>query len=229
MFPMRKSTLWIAMLILGATTAYTVPASDHPLPAAAASQPPAQLADVASGLPTGTSFLIEDQSVDLSNPSAAFDSYRNEYWVVYQANTNQTIRAARLTAQGKVLDTLDIAYHASQVLQNPDLAYNSATHSFLVVWDVYDGSRNRIYGRILDPDSVLGPETNLGTGDALRDRYKPAVAYASTSDKFLVVWESVVWQSAGTFDVEGANRHQLRDLREQQFLYRHRQLAVHPL
>jgi len=155
-----------------------------------------------SGIPSGINFLIEDLSYDLSNPSAAYDSSRNEYWVVYEANYKQTIRAARLSAQGRVLAYTDIAYHPSQVLKNPDLAYNSATGAFLVVWDYYDGSRNHIYGRILDPVGVLGPETNLGTGPALRDRYKPAVAYASTSDKFMVVWESVVWQSGGTYDVE---------------------------
>ncbi len=99
--------------------------------------PPAVILSAAdSGIPIGTSFLIEDQLSDLSNPSAAYDSSRNEYWVVYQANANQTIRAARLTAQGKVLDYIDIVYHPSQSLQNPDLAYNSATGAFLVVWDV---------------------------------------------------------------------------------------------
>jgi hypothetical protein len=160
------------------------------------------LSDANSGMPIGTSFLIEDQPSDLSYPSVAYDSYRNEYWVVYQANANHTIRAARLNARGKVLSYTDIAYHEFQYLQNPDLAYNNTTHAFLVVWDSYDGSRNRIYSRILDPAGVLGPETELGAGAALRDRFKPAVAYASTGDKFLVVWESVVWQSAGTFDVE---------------------------
>ena len=123
------------------------------------------LTDANSGMPIGTSFLIEDQPSDLSNPSVAYDSYLNEYWVVYQANANHTIRAARLNARGKVLSYTEIAYHEFQYLQNPDLAYNNTTHAFLVVWDSYDGSRNRIYSRILDPAGVLGPETELGAGD----------------------------------------------------------------
>jgi hypothetical protein len=223
MSTVRKVLFLTAILILLTMTASTSPLNDSPLlgfptryaiahqaapdrdlPVASRDLPAASSARTATdnGLPLGINFLIEDQSSDLSNPSAAYDSSRNEYWVVYEANYNQTIRAARLSAQGRVLSYTDIAYHPSQVLKNPDLAYNSATGAFLVVWDYYDGSRNHIYGRILDPDSILGPETNLGTGAALRDRYKPAVAYASTSDKFLVVWESVVWQSGGTYDVE---------------------------
>ncbi len=206
--PLDDSTL------LGNPTRYAIaqqaapdhdqPVASRDLPADIRNLPAASSALTAadSEIPNGINFLIEDQSFDLSNPSAAYDSSRNEYWVVYEANYYQTIRAARLSAQGRVLSTIDVAYHSSQVLKNPDLAYNSATGAFLVVWDYYDGSRNRIYGRILDPNGVLGPETNLGTGVALRDRYKPAVAYASTSDKFMVVWESVVWQSAGTYDVE---------------------------
>ena len=134
MSPLRKVLFLTAILILATMTASMSPLDDslllgYPTRNAIAHQATKShdLTAADSGLPIGTSFLIENLSSDLSNPSAAYDSSRNEYWVVYEANNYQTIRAARLSAQGRVLSSTDIAYHPSQVLKNPDLAYNSAT------------------------------------------------------------------------------------------------------
>ena len=154
------------------------------------------------GIPVISPFMIDNRATDLAQPSAACDTLGGNYLVVYQGNSNQTIYGAWVSRWGEISGHEVIAEHLTQQLKNPDVTYNSSTGNYLVVWEYYDGSRNRIYGKIIDPDGPDGAEFDLGTPGAIRDRYKPAVAYASTSNKFLAVWESVVWQSGGTSDVE---------------------------
>jgi hypothetical protein len=78
-------------------------------------------------------------------------------------------------------------------MRYPDVAYNVGRNEYLVVWEQDDASRTNIHARALSADGrLLGSEHILGTGAALRNRSRPAVAYASTSDRYLVVWQSLV-------------------------------------
>ena len=63
---------------------------------------------------------------------------------------------------------------------------------------------NSNFGKKYHPDQSLGDEFNLLTATPdFKDLYKPAVAYSSASNKFLVVWESSI-RGSGISSIEGS-------------------------
>lgn len=173
-------------------------------------------ADV-GGEPLFNPFEIANETYNVSNPSVEYDSQHQEYLVIWQSNPPQEthIYAERVSRFGNLLGRYTISAPGNTTRRNADLTYNSQRDYFLVVWEQFDGNYYNIRSRIFHPNGAVGNEFNLGTGPALRNRYKPAVAYASTSDKFLVVWESMVVGStssdieaqivSGTGTLEGSN------------------------
>lgn len=146
------------------------------------------------GEPLDNWFMIADESGDLSNAAVDFDSQHQEYLVIWQSNppAETHIYAERVSTFGSLLGRYTVSAPGDLVRRNPDVAYNSQQDTFLVVWEQFDGNYYNIRGRIFHPNGPVGNEFWLGTGPELRNRYQPAVAYSSTSDKFLVVWESMV-------------------------------------
>ncbi len=81
---------------------------------------------------------------------------------------------------------------------NPLVAYSSGSNTYLVVWpgDTGVGSEEEIFGQLLDAngDEVI-PEfqvSNAGEGEANPETFSAqevGVAYNSTDDEFLVVWD----------------------------------------
>jgi hypothetical protein len=84
---------------------------------------------------------------------------------------------------------------------DPAVAYNSAEDQFLVVWEGDDGSgalansEYEIFGQQVDAatGAEVGEDLRLSDmgpdGDPLYDASQAAVAYNSTDDQYLVVWE----------------------------------------
>lgn len=155
------------------------------------------------GAPLGYSFEIANETGHLSNASVAWDTQHQEYLAVWQSNPpqEQHIYAERVSPSGALLGRFTISAPGAATRRNPDLAYNSQQDTFLVVWEQFDGTYYNIRARIYHPNGAIGNEFYLGGGAGLRNRYKPRVAYASTSDKFLVVWESTVVAALST-DIE---------------------------
>lgn len=84
----------------------------------------------------------------------------------------------------------------------PAVAYNPNTDEFLVVWQDGRGKEN-VYGRRVSADgAVVGPEIAVGVAT---DHYEtmPAVAYASTTNEFLVVFEDDRNYSSRLWDIYG--------------------------
>ena len=76
----------------------------------------------------------------------------------------------------------------------PDVACNSTNQEFLVVWQD-TSSTPGIYGRRVRCDGTLsGSRITISAGSGMR---KPAVAYDSAKNRYLVVWED------GSFDIYG--------------------------
>lgn len=127
-------------------------------------------------------------------PSVAYNPDRQEYLVVWynDRDGNDDIRAQRLDKDGvKIGGPFYIAAGPGDDRRYPDVAYNSKHKQYLVVWENqksggYKSIRARRLsgtGALLDSsDIVLSGETNLQTPS------KPAVAYASTSDRYTVVF-----------------------------------------
>jgi len=156
-----------------------------------------------AGAPVGSPFRMENPpDYDLTNPAVAYDSFLDWYWVTTQVNSIiQKIYVTILKGKFEEMFSWPLFVALSgQTVGNPDIAYSPFPGYFLIVWEHFDGTYNRIKGRLTSASGPISDEILLGTSGA--NDYKPAVAFASGSNKFLVVWERVVWMS-GTSDIEG--------------------------
>ncbi|MEM8533431.1 MAG: hypothetical protein AAGF95_21505 [Chloroflexota bacterium] len=168
-------------------------------------------------------FRISDMGSDggtstgARRPQVAYNSTDNEYLAVWvgqdEPNGPFTIYAQRIdAATGEEVGENDI--RVSQIGNDdeindlffepgPDVAYNSSTNQYLVVWgaEISQGSDlPSLYG-------IYGQRLDAATGDAVGDDdfridedaepddsdYRPsnpAVTYNSTDDEYFVVWQS---------------------------------------
>ena len=139
-------------------------------------------------------------------PAVAYNSQRQEYLVVWYNDRAgcDDIRAQRVSRNGALVS--NPFYVSNGCPANrlyPDVTYNSTQNEYLVVWEHDDGTRPNIHGwRVSATGQLQGGEITLGTGTALKSRYAPAVAYAYSSDKYLVVWKSFVQGNIAN-DIEG--------------------------
>ena len=162
-------------------------------------------AAVNAGGPVGNSFVIRADPEQEVHPAVAYNSQRQEYLVVWYNDRpgNDDIRAQRVARDGTLIGGPFYVAATGAERRYPDVAYNSQQNEYLVVWEHDDGTRPNIRGqRVSATGQLQGGEITLGTGAALRSRYTPAVAYASASDKYLVVWESFVQGNIAS-DIEG--------------------------
>ncbi len=129
-------------------------------------------------------------------PRVAHNTTANEYLVVweYDANgdgSNYDIRAARVQADGTVITPILVVAGWSYHDRRPDVAYNSEADEYLVVWeyDYYgDDSDYDIVGQRVSASGTLFGGTFF-VGGYVRDECKPRLAYNSTANDYLVVWE----------------------------------------
>jgi hypothetical protein len=198
-------------MALAATTAVTATETRSVLgdsvPASAASP-------AAPGGEIGYDFLLSsmgpwgDPNYDALHPAVAYNSQDNQYLVVWAGSEDvvgeyeiwgQRVNAAtggqvgvdfQISFMGPADDP---AYDA----QDPDVAYNSQSNEYLVVWsaDHYADGDSEIWGRRVNAStgaligamarvSVMGPGV-----DPDYDAFEPAVAYNSQDNQYLVVWE----------------------------------------
>lgn len=148
--------------------------------------------------PLGSSFVISNQFEEELNPAVAYNSQQQEYLVVWWNDRPglDDIRAERVSRDGKLLGAVWVAAEVTD-RQYPAVTYNSSRNEYLVVWQQYNsaGSVWDIYGQRLsvpsgpgNPQKQGGPIT-IATGTSFTAIcLHPAVAYSSTSDKYLVVF-----------------------------------------
>jgi hypothetical protein len=140
-------------------------------------------------------------------PAVAYNPERKEYLVVWhnERSVYPDIQAQRISWDGTapVGSAFFVSGGQGAKRRYADVVYNEAQHEYLVVWQhEADGALPDIHARRVSGNGqLLGNEIALGTGAALRLRTAPAVAYASTSNKYMVVWESYV-QGALSSDIE---------------------------
>ncbi|MBM3133945.1 MAG: hypothetical protein FJZ89_01370 [Chloroflexi bacterium] len=150
----------------------------------------AGLAAVSAGGPIGGMFLIRDEAVDTKDPAVAYNSQRQEYLVVFWNDRPgcDDIRAERVSKDGKLLGGVWVAYGCPADRRYPDVAYNSQANEYLVVWQEDDidirGQRVSATGGLVGGMLIIA----TGTVGSIFCT-SPAVAYASTENKYLVVSE----------------------------------------
>ena len=149
----------------------------------------------AGGSPIGSNFFISNQSVDAVVPAVAYNSNNEQYLVVWYNDRpgNDDIEAQRVSKRGALLGgSFFIAGGAGAERRYPDVAYNSQRNEYMVVW-VEEDTAGLSYTSIQAQRVPAGGGTQGGpitvlSGSNLWTPGKPAVAYASTSDRYLVVW-----------------------------------------
>ena len=114
-----------------------------------------------------------------------WDSYRSGPG---SGTTGRDIYGLRVQTNGTLwaypiaICTANGAQHA------PDLAYNSSSGHFLVVWYDYRSGLPDIYGQLVDSfGNLIGSEIAICT--ATGSQYYPRVAYNSDDNEYLVVWQ----------------------------------------
>ncbi|HSQ38156.1 MAG TPA: hypothetical protein VLS92_09725 [Acidimicrobiia bacterium] len=151
---------------------------------------------------------------DDTEAAVAYNSKANEYLVVWMDGRNQGSRGSdiygrRLSASGARLgsDFRICGSGADGEDRSPAVAYNPAANQYLVVWsDARSGaSRGQdIYGqRISATGTAVGGELRISGPAAIKNEAYPAVAYNSTSNQYLVVWEDWRSQASRGFDIYG--------------------------
>jgi len=164
-----------------------------------AAAPAAADAPAGWGRLIGASFLISGQAEEELNPAIAYNNHQQEYLVVWWNDRpgNDDIRAERVSRSGNLLGSAWVASGAGADRQYPRVAYNTARREYLVVWEHRNsgGSEWNIAGQRLSVPSGPGSPQKVGgliniaqgvtfTADCTR----PAVAYSTTSDAYLVVF-----------------------------------------
>jgi hypothetical protein len=152
----------------------------------------------------GTATAVENQYFSL-----AFDPDHKRYLLVYEDYED-----GDFGLYGKVIDingdSIEIAGNDWVIISNavssqyfPDVAYDSASGRFLVVWqDDRDGPMcSDIYGQMVNSDGSLYGDNFIIATDYLC-QYRPAVANDSNQHQFLVVWYQHYLAETG-FDILG--------------------------
>lgn len=149
---------------------------------------------VNAGSPVGNSFAIRAEAEQEVDPAVAYNSQWGEYLVVFWNDRpgNDDIRAERVGQDGRLLGGRWIAAGSGAERRYPDVAYNSQRNEYLITWAEESGGYSFIRTQRFTADLQPQPEGVQTLIAGIIGSYtsiNPAVAYAFTADKYLVVWE----------------------------------------
>lgn len=185
MFTLRNRTM-IILVILAAGVVV------------AAGMPGVRFASAGSdAAPINGTFRIGDEAVDTLDPAVAYNSQRQEYLVVWWNDRAgcDDIYGQRVSKNGALLGSrFSIAAGCPNDRRYPDVAYNTQQDEYLVVWE--ENGRD-IRGQRLSATGVFsGGILDLILGSIVNqiNCTRPAVAYASTVDRYLVAFEYGDWK-----------------------------------
>ena len=192
----------LTILVIGVTILAVMSAPTFALPPVETNASPQHIGVAGMGGDLiGSNFTIaNDSSLTETNPAVAYNPDLGEYLVVWYNDRpgNDDIQAQRVSTNGTLVGSpFYIAAGAGAERRFPDVAYNSDDKEYLVVWQETDNSTSQttIRGRRVSwTGNLLTGVFNIFTGDP---SLEPAVAYSTTSHKYLIVW---YW-----FDMTGDN------------------------
>ncbi len=146
----------------------------------------------AYGGPIGLWFAISSSlmEADLMNASIAYNSQHQEYLVVWWGEAGW-IWGQRVKSNGTLAGMPINTGEASGANQSmPDVAYNSQHDEYLVVWDNRDDSILSIRARRVAANGWLPDAAFTVACGSNPETYctDPSVAYASTADRYLVIY-----------------------------------------
>jgi hypothetical protein len=151
--------------------------------------------DSNAGLPVGGTLVISAEPEQEVMPAVAYNSQRHQYLVVWYNDRPgcDDIRAKRLRQDGApVGGPFYISAGCPADRRNPDVAYDSLHDQYLVVWEQEEASSGfSIQARRVSGDGQVLDAADIPIRSAGANLYtpvQPAVEYAFTSDRYLVIW-----------------------------------------
>ena len=144
--------------------------------------------ELTSDLPLHPEFLISDGFGYGFSPAMAYNSQRDEYFVVWGDPFN--LYGRRVSSRGELLGTqFNLSSSVSRDI-SPSVAYDPVNNRYLVVWSREITSENwDIYGRFIPWDGNVGTAEFLIDSSTTDTSSNPQVVYANTPQEYLVVWE----------------------------------------
>jgi len=157
------------------------------------------------GSMAGVNFAITTESDWQRDPKAAHDPITGDYLVVWEdwrTDSDDDIYAQLVSADGSMIGVEFTISTAANDQSNPDIAYNSSSNQFLVVFDddrlvAYDVD---IYGKLVNADGSMSG-TDFPISIPSENQLVPVVAYNSTDNQFLVVWGDKRDQDTNSGDI----------------------------
>ena len=148
------------------------------------------------GAPIGTWFAISSPYLpgDQREASIAYNSQRNEYLVVWWSDRAEgdEVWGQRVSRNGALVGApIAIAQGFGAELRFPDVAYSEHSDEYLVVWEEIDATYWSIRARRVTSAGWLPGALITVASGIVTDTYctQPAVAFASTADRYLVIYE----------------------------------------
>lgn len=209
---MRKLRSLRVCLQLGVLTLVLVGAGAAPSGTVSAekAESPTTSATLTDGGTLGYTFPIrDDDALDEVSPAIAYNPDRQEYLIVWYNDRpgNDDIQGQRVSKGGAPIGgPFFISAGPGADRRYPDVAYGSGEEQYLVVWEHYESAsgysikarRVSGNGQVLDiTDREIRGSSNLYTPA------KPAVAYASTAKRYLVVWGETFHPMPITYEIAG--------------------------
>jgi hypothetical protein len=146
---------------------------------------------VSAGVPIGSRFVVSNNNGwPEVNPAIAYNTQRQEYLVVWYNDRAgcDDIQAQRVSRGGTLVGSpFFIAATCPDERRYPDVAYDSTHDQYLVVWEQGIDVKAKL---ISATGAGLTLEFTVAAGyPTLDSASNPHVAYASTSDQYLVIWQ----------------------------------------
>lgn len=154
-----------------------------------------------SGATVGGTFAISWHDTggdhDRMAPDVAYNAVEDEYFVVFEyawSSDDHDILGQRVDADGtRIGDEVWLATVSGTNQSRPAVAYNDATNEYLVVYEQLAGGGefiyNDIHGVIVGANGVVATHFVISSGSVAKAA--PDVAYTTTDDHFLVVWQEM--------------------------------------
>lgn len=152
----------------------------------------AQLVNGDGSLPGGNFAVISSADDWQRDPKPAYNPITDRYLVVWDdlSDTSDDVYGQQVNGNGSLSGSAFVVSAAANDQSNPEIAYNSSDNQFLVVFDDdrLAPTDLDIFGVLVDADgSVPGADFPISTPS--EDQLLPVVAYNSSDNQFLVVWE----------------------------------------
>lgn len=165
--------------------------------------------------PMGPEITVSSWDMHEALPEVAYNSVRNEYFVVWNDNNGiaQSIMGARYSGTGSYIGQYVIAYENTPVPKDnntPSVAYDPMNDQYFVVWvhDYYGNASDLdIWGRYVPWNGPDGSHLAFPVNGATGDQWNPRVAYGGLAPggserEFLVTW----WNPSETPSTVSAQR-----------------------